>query len=307
MIVTVYMILSQLKFPNFYNYWAVMALDIYQLIIWLCAMAIMASNTADVGNIIKSFESAPHLLNDPGTGSTGSSGDGGVNPFGSSGDGGFGSGSDSGSGSGTDSSGNDCFDGICIDPNSGNLLSGRSTPSLAGILGGNYSFGKINSLSDAKTFRGITGALAGINGIQMYVFPLYPRKVSTHVILRVLFGVTLAFVVMAILAHRRAGGHCQPGRMGVARERKGNDVEQQFEPMRHQEISPPQQTQYAPEYPQEYQSQSPPPQQHSPQPQHQPYPSPTPPPQQQYAPAQSPQAYAANEPQYAPVQPPKPY
>ncbi|KZL75177.1 integral membrane protein [Colletotrichum tofieldiae] len=46
MIVTIWLIVAEFGIPKVYNYWAVLALDIFLVIFWLCSFALLASNVA---------------------------------------------------------------------------------------------------------------------------------------------------------------------------------------------------------------------------------------------------------------------
>lgn len=45
MVVTIYLLVVQYNAPASYNYWAVLALDIFLLIFWLIAFALLATET----------------------------------------------------------------------------------------------------------------------------------------------------------------------------------------------------------------------------------------------------------------------
>jgi hypothetical protein len=132
------MIVAELSFPVIYNYWAFMALDIYQLIIWLVAMAITATNISDINHAV-------NLINSYASGA-------GIN-----------SGSSSGSGS-------DCYDGYCFTSGKVKRQEGQDIPSYG--IGDYGNYGKLDSISKAKTYRGIVGAIAGISGLEMCVLLL---------------------------------------------------------------------------------------------------------------------------------------
>lgn len=51
MIVAVYNIVAVMAQPIIYNYWAILGLDIYQIVIWLTAMALLASEISGTGSI----------------------------------------------------------------------------------------------------------------------------------------------------------------------------------------------------------------------------------------------------------------
>lgn len=132
MIVVVYALVSELSFPVIYNYWAIMALDIYQLIIWLVAMAVTASDISDINKALDLFNY-----------------DGG--DYGGYGD--YGNG-----GSGSSDGGQYCYDGYCV-----SYKQKRSGVPFDG------NFGKLDTEDKGKTYRGIVAAIAGISGLQMYV------------------------------------------------------------------------------------------------------------------------------------------
>ncbi|OHW94117.1 integral membrane protein [Colletotrichum incanum] len=46
MIVTIWLIVAEFGIPKVYNYWAVLALDIFLVVFWLCSFALLASNVA---------------------------------------------------------------------------------------------------------------------------------------------------------------------------------------------------------------------------------------------------------------------
>ncbi|EGY17339.1 hypothetical protein HYQ45_009246 [Verticillium longisporum] len=48
LIVTVWLVVAEYSLPCIYNYWAVLALDIFLVVFWLCAFALLASQAAFV-------------------------------------------------------------------------------------------------------------------------------------------------------------------------------------------------------------------------------------------------------------------
>ncbi|KAG7100498.1 hypothetical protein HYQ44_019850 [Verticillium longisporum] len=48
LIVTVWLVVAEYSLPRIYNYWAVLALDIFLVVFWLCAFALLASQAAFV-------------------------------------------------------------------------------------------------------------------------------------------------------------------------------------------------------------------------------------------------------------------
>jgi len=46
MITCVYLLVAEFSAPKIYNYWAVLSLDIFLLIFWLCSFAYLASQVA---------------------------------------------------------------------------------------------------------------------------------------------------------------------------------------------------------------------------------------------------------------------
>ena len=144
-----------MRFPIIYNYWAIMALDAYESLMWLVGMALAADRIATVW---KSIDDALQASGFDTNGSdpflTGSQ------PY-SSGDFGSGSGSSSGSGSGSGSnSGSDsgtsnyCYFGIC----------NRATIDGIPIS---------NSLNTGKNVKNATIAATAFAGILMCA-PLHP-------------------------------------------------------------------------------------------------------------------------------------
>lgn len=51
MIVTIYHLVAWYSAPHAYNYWAVLALDIFLIVMWLASFALLASEVADFFSI----------------------------------------------------------------------------------------------------------------------------------------------------------------------------------------------------------------------------------------------------------------
>jgi hypothetical protein len=46
LIVGIYLLVAEFGAPNVYNYWAILGLDIFLVIFWLCSFALLASEVA---------------------------------------------------------------------------------------------------------------------------------------------------------------------------------------------------------------------------------------------------------------------
>ncbi|KIM95923.1 hypothetical protein OIDMADRAFT_170476 [Oidiodendron maius Zn] len=187
LIVSTYAIVAEMRFPIIYNYWAIMALDAYESLMWLVGMALAADRIATVW---KAIDDALH---------------------------------------------NFCYLGIC---------------SRATIDGIPIS----DSVNTGKNVKNATIAAAAFAGILM-----------------VLFVICLVFVVLGLMRHRAAGGHCTPGSSSYAGPRNiSNERKDTYDPEPQYESVAAPQSHSQPLY-------------------------------------QQPTQHYGGEPQYAPVQPPNPY
>ncbi len=48
MITTIYLLVAEFGAPSIYNYWAVLSLDIFLVIMWLCSFAVQAAEIAPI-------------------------------------------------------------------------------------------------------------------------------------------------------------------------------------------------------------------------------------------------------------------
>ena len=56
MITGVYLLVAEFGAPNIYNYWAVLGLDIFLLVMWLASFALLASEVSSIFAYIGSYD-----------------------------------------------------------------------------------------------------------------------------------------------------------------------------------------------------------------------------------------------------------
>jgi hypothetical protein len=166
MIATVYMIVAEMRFPVIYNYWAIIGLDAYEVVIWLTAMALQASEISNINQLLNYFTQGPLVGSSSSSGTPST-----VNPFGDPTTSSPDSSSTSTSSSSSSSSSGSCgsqetlIAGVCI-PNNylGSSKLVRSLPTPGDI------FNNFKSVNDGKTFRDICAVNSALAGIALYVY-----------------------------------------------------------------------------------------------------------------------------------------
>lgn len=226
MIISVYIIVAEMTFPAMYNYWAILGLDIYAIIVWLSAASLGADALS--GSILgdqfstgavpytggsNTFTSFPTATSST-TAATGfislptttgaASNSSPTSPT-----------------SGTDPTGTQ----TCIyDPSTGlyDICYKKRTISLLGRA-------TVDGISYSTTPRNALAAACGLGGLEMYVqFPslLFGIRLTTHS--SIFFIITLTFLGIYLHRHRRAGGRCSPNlprRTVISGTYEGKDVE----------------------------------------------------------------------------------
>ncbi len=63
-ITSIYHIVAEFSAPQIYNYWAVLSLDIFMVIMWLCSFALLASAVAIWASFVDTYYVGFYLYED---------------------------------------------------------------------------------------------------------------------------------------------------------------------------------------------------------------------------------------------------
>ena len=56
MIITVYVLVANLVMPAFYNYWAILGVDIFAIVFWLISFALLGSETSTLFAVVECYD-----------------------------------------------------------------------------------------------------------------------------------------------------------------------------------------------------------------------------------------------------------